>query len=153
MAAPFTTVSASSKEKGKADDKESGFGALYKRSQELAQGAHDLVSKFEEVTKKIADLDTASLVRENEWGEMDGKMENLLGVGMKIGVERVQGILKVERQERDVDVAEEEKRQAESVLFKVGDGEEEMASVWGRVARKQVKVMGKSVRGLVVGAA
>jgi len=153
VAAPFTTVSVSSKDKEEGDEKESGFGALYKRSQELTQSAHDLVSKFEEVTKNINELNTGGLLRENEWGEMDGKMVHLLSVGMKIGVERVQGILKVEREERGLDLGEEDKRQAESVLFKVGDGEEEMASVWGRMARKQIKIMGKSVRGLVVGAA
>ena len=118
-------------------DPTQGFAANYEKSREIVTMALSLVSKFEEVAKRVERIDVSALL-ENEWGAKDDQFKALLSMGKDIGVERYRRMLNASKEKL---VLEGNAKEVEGALFK---GARE--GKWGDVVRKQQKAMKKLVK-------
>lgn len=116
---------------------------MYSKSKEITATAFALVAKFEEVAKRVEEIDTTALV-ENEWGDQDQALRKMLLTGLSIGVDRYTRMLHDSKEEA---VLEGEEKETSKVLFgeKMAEGPR-----WGSVARKQeraLRKLGKTLEG------
>jgi len=116
------------------------FAKLYIKSKDITSTAFGLLTKFEEVSRQVDDLDTMALI-ENEWGEQDAVMAGLLQEGKQIGIEKYKRILSGSREAKK-DAPEDVNTNSETLFF----NGEKVKSVWGEVAKKQMKAVKKLVK-------
>jgi hypothetical protein len=128
-------------QRGDKDSSErSGFATMYDRSNLLTKNAFGLITKFEEVSQYITELDTTALM-DSEWGGEDEKLANLLLIGRDVGISRCQSILMTSSEET---LSPEEMIKGED--FYTG----EQTGLWGKIARKEEKAIKKLVRATVL---
>lgn len=102
------------------------------------------MSKFEEVAKRIKEIDTTALI-ENEWGDQDEAIKVILHNGKNIGVNRYRRMLNASKE--DV-VLEGEDKKTSGVFFA---DERRAEGGWGKMAKKQEKALRKLGQTLEMG--
>lgn len=116
---------------------------MYSKSKEITANAFALIAKFEEVAKRIEEIDTTGLI-ENEWGEVDEKCAEMLLRGKKIGIERYRRMLNDSKKET---VLEGHDKKTSAGFYR----EENVEGCWGRMAKKQEKALRKLGKMLEIG--
>jgi hypothetical protein len=114
------------------------FVLLHAKSKEITATAFALVAKFEDVAKRVGELDTKALL-ENNWAEEDDTFAGILADGLRVSVDRYRRMLHARKEA----VLEGDDRDAEQLLL--DKGKARVKGAWGKMARKQEKAFGKLI--------
>lgn len=136
-----STANGESQAKGLSKD--ISFATLYRRSQEIIEGAELIVEKFETACQETNKLETARLI-DNDWGDEIEQAAMIFTSGYKVGVEKQQASL---RGAEDADIEGDDLIYAGLIY---PETECRTSIPWGVTARKGEKVMRKLVKALVI---
>lgn len=111
---------------------------MYKKGNVLADGALQLAAKFDQVNKRVMDVDNTTLTN-NDWGAEDEKIAHLITVGRDLGLEKSGGALMTSKG-TTMDSADVENGE---MLY---DEKGKAHSTWARIARKEEKAARKLIK-------
>ena len=117
----------------------------YQRSKDIISMAFSLVAKFEEIAKRVEEVDAMALI-ENEWGVVNERVRGVLSIGRDVGVERYKRML---HPKKDKLVLEGDVKEVEESLFRGGEKTAGEGS-WGAIVRKHGKAWEKLVKSIEV---
>jgi hypothetical protein len=116
---------------------EPNFLALYDKSKELTSDAFGVITKYEAVTQRVADMGAEGLL-ENKWTTEDKEIIMVVGAGQKVGVGKYKAILSLRSKDSEEVLHDEHVVEAMEKQFYTR-AEEEVDGAWGKIAKKQVK--------------